>query len=66
MYTIITHVYRQLLRECIVYVVVPQEEETLDRINRMAMFVLNEGPMFEAMIMNKELDNPKVRHFSFQ
>ena len=28
----------------------------------MAQFVLNEGPIFEAMIMNKELNNPKVCH----
>jgi hypothetical protein len=50
----------QLLRECIVYVVVPHDKTMLNRINRMAQFVVNEGPMFEAMIMNKELNNSKV------
>ena len=53
----------QLLRECIVYVVVPHDKAMLNRINRMAQYVVNEGPMFEAMIMNKELNNDKV---SFQ
>ena len=42
------------------YVVVPHEKAMFNRINRMAQFVLNEGPIFEAMIMNKELNNPKV------
>ena len=42
------------------YVVVPHDKTMLNRINSIAQFVVNEGPMFEAMIMNKELNNPKV------
>ena len=42
------------------YVVVPHDKPMLNRINRIAQFVVNEGPMFEAMIMNKELNNAKV------
>lgn len=31
-------------------------------IHRMVEFVIREGPMFEAMIMNKEIDNPSFRY----
>ena len=30
-------------------------------IHRMVEFVIREGPMFEAMMMNKEIDNPQFR-----
>lgn len=30
-------------------------------IHRMIEFVIREGPMFEAMIMSKEIDNPTFR-----
>lgn len=30
-------------------------------IHRMIEFVVREGPMFEAMIMSKEIDNPTFR-----
>lgn len=30
-------------------------------IHRMVEFVIREGPMFEAMIMNRELNNPMFR-----
>ena len=43
----------------------PAEKAMLNRINRMAQFVVNQGPMFEAMIMNKELNNPKVNLIKF-
>lgn len=31
-------------------------------IHRMVEFVIREGPMFEAMIMNRELTNPMFRY----
>lgn len=34
-------------------------------IHRMVEFVIREGPMFEAMIMNKEIDNPSFRFAVF-
>lgn len=33
-------------------------------IHRMVEFVIREGPMFEAMIMNRELNNPMFRYIS--
>lgn len=30
-------------------------------IHRMIEFVIREGPMFEAMIMNREINNPMFR-----
>lgn len=30
-------------------------------IHRMVEFVIREGPMFEAMIMNREINNPMFR-----
>lgn len=30
-------------------------------IHRMVEFVVREGPMFEAMIMNREISNPMFR-----
>lgn len=34
-------------------------------IHRMVEFVIREGPMFEAMIMNRELNNPMFRYISY-
>lgn len=31
-------------------------------IHRMVEFVVREGPMFEAMIMNREISNPMFRY----
>lgn len=33
----------------------------LSLIHRMIEFVVREGPMFEAMIMSREIDNPNFR-----
>jgi len=33
----------------------------LNTIHRMIEFVVREGPMFEAMIMNQEIQNPLYR-----
>ena len=38
--------------------VIPTDRTTLCLINRMVEFVIREGPMFEAMIMNREINNP--------
>ena len=51
----------QSLYKSIVRVVIPTDENILKLIHRMIEFVIREGPMFEAMIMNKELNNPKYQ-----
>jgi len=33
----------------------------LNTIHRMIEFVVREGPMFEAMLMNREIQNPLFR-----
>ena len=43
-------------------VVIPADRTQLCLINRMVEFVIREGPMFEAMIMNREMNN---RNFQF-
>ena len=48
----------QTLYLSIVRVVVPTDESLLRLIHRMVEFVVREGPMFEATIMNRELKNP--------
>ena len=47
-----------MLYSAIVRVVIPTDQELLRLINRMIEFVIRDGPMFEAMIMNKEINNP--------
>ncbi|CAG9137014.1 unnamed protein product [Plutella xylostella] len=54
--------YDKVLQQSIVKVVVPTERNILMLIHRMVEFVIREGPMFEAIIMNKEMNNP---FFSF-
>ncbi|XP_077293313.1 U2 snRNP-associated SURP motif-containing protein [Arctopsyche grandis] len=51
----------KILTQSVVKVVIPTERNTLMLIHRMVEFVIREGPMFEAMIMNKEIDNPSFR-----
>ncbi|XP_013149692.1 PREDICTED: U2 snRNP-associated SURP motif-containing protein, partial [Papilio polytes] len=53
--------YDQILSQSIVKVVVPTERNILMLIHRMVEFVIREGPMFEAIIMNRELNNPFFR-----
>ena len=48
----------QMLLLSLVKVVIPTDLELLRLIHRMIEFVIREGPMFEAMIMNKEMNNP--------
>nr|XP_020454418.1 U2 snRNP-associated SURP motif-containing protein-like isoform X1 [Monopterus albus]XP_020454419.1 U2 snRNP-associated SURP motif-containing protein-like isoform X1 [Monopterus albus]XP_020454420.1 U2 snRNP-associated SURP motif-containing protein-like isoform X1 [Monopterus albus]XP_020454421.1 U2 snRNP-associated SURP motif-containing protein-like isoform X1 [Monopterus albus]XP_020454422.1 U2 snRNP-associated SURP motif-containing protein-like isoform X1 [Monopterus albus]XP_020454423.1 len=49
------------LSEAVVKVVIPSERNLLFLIHRMIEFVVREGPMFEAMIMTKEKNNPEYR-----
>ncbi|TRY57372.1 hypothetical protein DNTS_024955 [Danionella cerebrum] len=49
------------LSEAVVTVVIPAERVLLGLIHRMIEFVVREGPLFEAMIMNREKSNPDFR-----
>ncbi|XP_013393846.1 U2 snRNP-associated SURP motif-containing protein isoform X1 [Lingula anatina] len=49
------------LANAVVKVVIPTERNLLCVIHRMIEFVVREGPMFEAMVMNRELSNPMFR-----
>lgn len=49
------------LSEAIVKVVIPTDRNLIFLIHRMIEFVVREGPMFEAIIMNREKNNPKYR-----
>ncbi|XP_064615652.1 U2 snRNP-associated SURP motif-containing protein-like isoform X2 [Liolophura sinensis] len=49
------------LANAVVKVVIPTERNLLCLIHRMIEFVVREGPMFEAMIMNREINNPMFR-----
>lgn len=51
----------QLLSRTTVKVVAPTDRGVLQLIHRMAEYVINEGPMFEAIIMNREINNPIFR-----
>lgn len=51
----------KILANAVVKVVIPTERSLLCLIHRMIEFVVREGPMFEAMIMNRELNNPMFR-----
>ncbi|XP_033637399.1 U2 snRNP-associated SURP motif-containing protein-like [Asterias rubens] len=49
------------LKDAVVKVVIPTERSLLLAIHRVIEFVVREGPMFEAMIMNRELETPLYR-----
>lgn len=53
---------QKTLEGAVVKVVVPTERPLLCLIHRMIEFVVREGPLFEAMIMRREMSNPM---FSF-
>ncbi|XP_038671148.1 U2 snRNP-associated SURP motif-containing protein [Scyliorhinus canicula] len=53
--------FEKTLSHAIVKVVIPTERNLLCIIHRMIEFVVREGPMFEAMIMNREISNPMFR-----
>ena len=44
-----------------VRVVIPKDKEVVQRIHRMIEFVIREGPMLEAIVMHKEMNNPQFR-----
>ena len=50
-----------MLYKSMVKVVVPTERPMLMLIHRMIEFVVREGPMFEAIIMNREINNPAYK-----
>lgn len=51
----------KILSQAVVKVVIPTERNLLMLIHHMIEFVIREGPMFEAMIMNREINNPMFR-----
>lgn len=53
--------FEKLLSNAVVKVVIPTERSLLCLIHRTIEFVVREGPMFEAMIMNREINNPMFR-----
>ncbi|KAG8034695.1 hypothetical protein G9C98_007771 [Cotesia typhae] len=53
--------FEKTLQNAVVKVVIPTERNLVMLIHRMVEFVIREGPMFEAMIMNRELNNPMFR-----
>ena len=57
--------FHKMLRRSTIKVCIPTDRTQLCLINRMAEFVIREGPMFEAMIMNRELNN-RVFQFLFE
>jgi U2-associated protein SR140 len=50
-----------ILSRSFVKVVIPTDRNRLMLIHRMVEFVVREGPMLEAMIMNREIHNPNYR-----
>ena len=54
--------FNKLVYKSKVKVVIPTDRTQLCLINRIVEFVIREGPMFEAMIMNREMNN---RNFQF-
>ena len=54
--------FDKMLYNARIKVVIPSDRTQLCLINRMVEFVVREGPMFEAMIMNREMNN---RNFQF-
>ncbi|XP_062522101.1 U2 snRNP-associated SURP motif-containing protein-like [Corticium candelabrum] len=50
------------LEDCIVRVVIPHDKDLLRLIHRMIEFLVHEGPEFEAIIMQREINNSS---FSF-
>lgn len=51
----------EVLTHSVVKVVIPTERPLLMLIHRMIEFVIREGPLFEALIMSREISNPLFR-----
>lgn len=52
----------RILQRAIVKVVIPTDRNLLMLIHRTVEFVVREGPLIEAMIMNREINNPQFRY----
>merc|ERR1719309_1857987 len=53
--------FDRMMSRAAVKVVIPADRTQLCLINRMVEFVIREGPIFEATIMNRELNNPQFK-----
>nr|CAH0099607.1 unnamed protein product [Daphnia galeata] len=53
--------FNKIISRAVVKVVIPTDRNLLCLIHRMIESVVREGPMLEAMIMNKEIDNQQFR-----
>jgi len=53
--------FDRMLARATIKVVIPTDRTQLCLINRMVEFVIREGPIFEATIMNRELANPQFK-----
>lgn len=53
--------YERMLEKAVVKVVIPTDRTLLALIHRVVEFVAREGPMFEAMVMNREIGNLQYR-----
>ncbi|XP_030757149.1 U2 snRNP-associated SURP motif-containing protein-like [Sitophilus oryzae] len=49
----------EILYDSVVKVTIPLNRKIVALANRMVEFVVKEGPLFEAVIMNREMDNPE-------
>lgn len=53
--------FEKVLQNAVIKVVIPTERNLVMLIHRMVEFVVREGPRFEAIIMNREINNPMFR-----
>ena len=53
--------YDRMISRATVKVVIPGDRTVLSMINRLIEFVIREGPLFEATIMNQEINNPQFK-----
>lgn len=53
--------FDRVVHNSTVKVVIPTDRTLIALIHRMIEFVAREGPMFEAMIMNREISNVQYR-----
>ena len=53
--------YEKMISRASVKVVIPNDRSVLSLINRLVEFVIREGPIFEATIMNQEISNPQFK-----
>lgn len=53
--------FEKILSRATVKVIIPTDRHLRCLIHRTIEFVVREGPMFEAMIMNREINNPMFR-----